>query len=316
MDDPARDHDLIRTQAEQQTLRAAAIAAFAPVAAGDADAALLARLRGDEAAALGKWSRGRRGSTRVAEARAGRRRDARRPSLRGLASRRRRARGRSIDARSRELAPSYSAYVSLGRAQAKLGTSPRRSRRSPRPRRSAKTPAQLAWTNLYYGRRERPRGNRAEARAALRPRRRGRSADPRGEPAPRVVLERAQEGTVALAVAPGSRPALSLAPWTGPDLPGSIASTYKYRLIVTGAPGTRIGLAAGGLPPRWIGSFCTDRVCAPFRTAVVLPAEGVKVVEFQIVPRRPPASARSSVSHRCDRERRARGRNVRTLVHV
>ncbi|MEA2663485.1 MAG: hypothetical protein QOI11_429, partial [Candidatus Eremiobacteraeota bacterium] len=97
-------------------------------------------------------------------------------------------------------------------------------------------------------------------------------------------LERAQEGTVALAVAPGSAPALSLAPWTGPDLPGSIASTYKYRLIVTGAPGTRIGLATAGLPRRWIGSFCTDRVCAPFRTAVTLPAAGVKVVEFQVVP--------------------------------
>src|SRR5665213_1444943 len=45
-----------RLQSEQQTLRAAVIAALAPVAQSDADLALLARLRGDEAAALGKWA--------------------------------------------------------------------------------------------------------------------------------------------------------------------------------------------------------------------------------------------------------------------
>src|ERR1700681_3961183 len=56
MNDLARDHDLIKTQSEQQTLRAAAIAAFAPVATSEADPALLARLRGDAAAAAGKWA--------------------------------------------------------------------------------------------------------------------------------------------------------------------------------------------------------------------------------------------------------------------
>jgi hypothetical protein len=77
---------------------------------------------------------------------------------------------------------------------------------------------------------------------------------------------------------------LSLAPWTGPDIPGSVASTIKYRLVVTGAAGAAVVLAESGLPAHWIGSFCSDRVCAPFRTELVLPPEGVKVVEFQVVP--------------------------------
>ena len=45
------------------------------------------------------------------------------------------------------------------------------------------------------------------------------------------------------------------------------------------------GLAsAAGLPKRWIASFCSDRQCAPFRTTVALPASGVKVIEFQVIP--------------------------------
>jgi hypothetical protein len=100
-----------------------------------------------------------------------------------------------------------------------------------------------------------------------------------------MYLEEAQEATVALDVAhPAGKTALSLAPWTGPDLPGSVASTYKYRLVVAGAPGKTVALAAAGLPKRWVASFCSDRVCMPFRTTVALPASGVKVLEFQVIP--------------------------------
>ena len=56
MDDPSRDHDLFATHQEEETLRAAAIAALAPLATGDADRALLARLHGDEDVALSKWT--------------------------------------------------------------------------------------------------------------------------------------------------------------------------------------------------------------------------------------------------------------------
>jgi hypothetical protein len=107
-----------------------------------------------------------------------------------------------------------------------------------------------------------------------------------------MYLEEAQEATVALAAAhPEGKTALSLAPWTGPDLPGSVSSTYKYRLVVAGTPGKTVALAASGLPKRWVASFCTDRVCAPFRTTVALPESGVKVIEFQVIPQAAAASA-------------------------
>ena len=100
-----------------------------------------------------------------------------------------------------------------------------------------------------------------------------------------MYLEEAQEATVALDVAhPAGKTAISLALWTGPDLPGSVASTYKYRLVVAGTPGKTVALAAGGLPKHWVASFCSDRQCAPFRTIVALPASGVKVIEFQVIP--------------------------------
>jgi hypothetical protein len=119
---------------------------------------------------------------------------------------------------------------------------------------------------------------------------------------------------IALGIAPGAAPALSLAPWTGPDLPGSVASTIKYRLVVTGPPGVKLALASSGLPPHWIGSFCTDRVCAPFRTTVVVPPGRVKIVEFQVIPPGP-TTAGSNV--RIDAAQAGRSvASVRTFVHA
>jgi peroxiredoxin len=283
MNDPSRDHDLIKTHAEQETLRAAAIAAFAPVAAGDADLALLARLRGDEASELGKWSEA---DAAYEEALKHAPNDV--DAMSGQASAASHlgddARVASIDARIAERAPSYASYVSLGRVQAKGGNVPAAEQSFDRALTLATKPAQLAWTNLYYGRMETAAGNRDKARAAF-----ARAADAaqqiaKNDPRSAWYVEQAQEAAVALDVARGNRAALSLAPWTGADLPGSIASTFKYRLVVTGGAGTKITLAASGLPQRWIGSFCTDRVCAPFRTSIVMPADGVKIVEFQVVP--------------------------------
>jgi peroxiredoxin len=284
MNDAARDHDLIKTESEQQTLRAAAIAAFAPVAAGNADLALLARLRGDAASALGKW---RDADSAYADALVHAPGDA--DALSGQAYATSHlgddARVAAIDAQIAERAPSYGSYTSLGRALAKSGNVPAAEQAFDKALAlAARKPAALAWTNLYYGRMETAANNRDKARAAF-----GRAATAaeqieKTNPRREWYLEQAQEATVALDVVPGARPALSLAPWTGPDLPGSIASTYKYRLVLTGAPGAKVTLAAAGLPRRWVGSFCTDRVCAPFRTTVVVPAAGVKIVEFQVVP--------------------------------
>jgi len=283
MNDPARDHDLIKTHAEQETLRAAAIAAFAPVASGDADLALLARLRGDEAVELGKWADA---DAAYGEALKHAPNDIDAMSGQAYAASELgdKVRAAGIDALIAERSHSYSAYVSLGNVQAKGGNVASAEQSFEKALTLATKPAQLAWTNLYYGRMEAVAGNRGKARAAF-----ARAAvaaqqiavnDPRRD----WYAEQAQEGTVALDVARGSQAALSLAPWTGADLPGSIASTFKYRLVVTGAAGAKITLSASGLPQRWIGSFCTDRVCAPFRTSVVMPADGVKLVEFQVVP--------------------------------
>ena len=310
MNDPARDHDLIRTHAEQETLRAAAIAAFAPVASGDADLALLARLRGDEAAELGKWSEA---DAAYDEALKHAPNDVDAMSGQAYAASHLGddARVASIDAHIAERSQSYSAYVSLGRVQAKRGNVAAAEQSFDKALTLATKPAQLAWTNLYYGRMEAVAGNRDKARAAFARAARAAQQIARNDPRAEWYIEQAQEGAVALDVAHGGQAALSLAPWTGADLPGSIASTFKYRLIVTGAAGAKITLAASGLPRRWIGSFCTDRVCAPFRTSLVVPADGVKVVEFQVVPtteHKGPVNARIDAS--------SAGRTVATVSAV
>jgi thiol-disulfide isomerase/thioredoxin len=298
MNDPARDHDLIKTHAEQETLRAAAIAAFAPVASGDADLALLARLRGDEAAELGKWAEA---DAAYEEALKHAPNDVDAMSGQAYAASHLGddARVAAIDAKIAERSPSYAAYVSLGRVQAKAGNVAAAEQSFDKALTLATKPAQLAWTNLYYGRMETTAGSRDKARVAFARASHAAQQIAANDPRRAWYVEQAQEGTVALDVASGGKAALSLAPWTGADLPGAIASTFKYRLVVTGAPGAKIALAASGLPQRWIGSFCTDRVCAPFRTSVVMPADGVKIVEFQVVPtteRKGPVNVRIDAS--------------------
>ena len=284
MDDPTRDHDLLATKAEEETLRAAAITAFAPLATSDDDKVLLARMRGDQAAALDDWhaadaayaqalaiapdDTAALGGAAYAASQLG---DAKRVVV--------------LDQQIAALAPSAPAFVALGRAQAKADdVAAAETSFAHAEQLAASDPARLAWTDLYFGRMETTAGDARKAHAAFA--RAGKAAlrIPKSDPRQTWYIEQAQEGTVALGVAHASAPALSLAPWTGPDLPGSLASTLKYRLVVTGAPGANVALAASGLPRHWIGSFCSDRVCAPFRTSVVLPPAGVKIVEFQVVP--------------------------------
>ncbi len=283
MTDASRDHDLIQTGVEQQTLRNAAIAALAPVASGDADRALLARLRGDAAAASGDW---RAADAAYADALAHAPDDTAALAGRAYAASELGdvARVVELDRQIATLAPSYASLTGLARAQAHVGDVAGARVSFERARTLAKTPSRLAWTNLYEGRMEAQYGDRARARAAFDRAAAAAATIPPSDAHHAWYVEQAQEGTVALAVARSSQPALSLAPWTGADLPGSIASTIKYRLVVVGAPGSTLVLTAKGLPARWIGSFCSDRTCAPFRTQIRMPSDGVKVVEFQVVP--------------------------------
>ena len=283
MDDPARDHDLIKTQAEQQTLRAAVIAALTPIASGDADTALLARLHGDEDVAFGRWHEA---DAAYADALSHAPNDlgalggqAYAASMLGDD-----ARVVAIDQTIAQRSPSAPAFVGLARAEAKHGDLAAAESAFERALQlAAGNPRALAWTNLYFGRMEAVAGTRDKARAAFARAEAAAEQIPAADPRRAWYVEQAQEGEVALDVARGAA-ALSLAPWTGPDLPGSVESTIKYRLVVTDTPGAHLDLAVAGLPAHWIGSFCTDRVCAPFRTSIVLPADGVKIVEFQVVP--------------------------------
>jgi thiol-disulfide isomerase/thioredoxin len=101
----------------------------------------------------------------------------------------------------------------------------------------------------------------------------------------RNVKERTQEGLIAAALAGGTaKPVLSVVPWTGPDLPGSLASTLKYRLIVAAPADSTVRLEARGLRPQWVASFCADGLCSPRTVSYESPAGGVKTFEFQLVP--------------------------------
>jgi hypothetical protein len=163
----------------------------------------------------------------------------------------------------------------IGRAKAALSAKPG----------DAKAIRKVAWAYLYEGRMFARQGDTARARSAFAQTSAWAAKLPKTDARYEMYQEEAQEATVALdAVHPQGKTSLSLARWTGPDLPGSVASTYKYRLVVAGTPGRTVELSAAGLPKRWIASFCSDRMCAPFRTTVALPASGVKVVEFQVIP--------------------------------
>jgi len=114
--------------------------------------------------------------------------------------------------------------------------------------------------------------------------------DPKGRYAElkRNVKERTQEGLIAVALAGGNgKPVLTIARWTGPDLPGSVVSTLKYRLIVAAAGDSAVTLHANGLARDWIGSFCADGLCSPQHVSFRTPATGVKTYEFQLVPPAP-----------------------------
>ena len=196
MNDPARDHDLIKTHAEEQALRAAAIAAFAQVAQGDADLALLARLRGDEAVQLGKW---READAAYADAlkHAPDDVDALDGQVYAASQLGDTERALALDTHIAQIAPGYSTYVALGRNQAKAGNVAAAEQSFDKALTLATKPAQLAWTNLYYGRMETAAGNREKARAAFARAAAAAEQIAKNDPRAEWYAEQAQEGAVA-----------------------------------------------------------------------------------------------------------------------
>ena len=289
------DVDYVRIQAEESALREAAIKALEPLAQTDADKALLARLQGNEAFAREQWP------AALAAYEAGLALAPEDADLLGdyataLHASGDDARATDVYEKLTKVDPSVDSFVSLGvsagdakrfsdgavafaqaigRARAAVNAKPS----------DAKRIRKLAWAYLYEGRMYAKAGDAAKARAAFAQTTAWSSKLPKKDSRHDMYLEEAQEATVALDTAhPAGKTAISLAPWTGPDLPGSVSSTYKYRLVVAGTPGKSVALNATGLPKRWVASFCSDRECAPFRTTVALPASGVKVIEFQVIP--------------------------------
>lgn len=300
--DPARGDvtDLIATQASEATLRDRAIAALAALQVADptvpADAVLLARLRGDAARdrehfsdAIDAYDAALALDAKNVEALAGLAYAANRLEKYDVAI--------DADRRVAELDPTdVASLVDLARAQAKAGRDADASDTFERAHAAsraamdahpgdAKAIRIAAWAHLYAGRiyakAGDPKRARREFELMLALSQRLPVRDERHD----MYLEEGQEAIVALGLAaPKSGATVSLAPWTGADLPGSIPNTAKYRLVVTGMAGRSIALHASDVPKGWVASFCTDRVCAPFRTTVIVPNSGVKIIEFQLVP--------------------------------
>jgi thiol-disulfide isomerase/thioredoxin len=300
------DTDYLRTQAEENALRDKEIALLEPVAETDESKIFLAQLQGEAASAREEWPQAlaayERGLTLS-------------PSdldlLGGYAAALHAsgddARATDVYTAVAKIAPNVDNLVSLGVsagdakrfndaavafAQA-IGTA--RAAVLAKPT-DAKRIRKMAWAYLYEGRMYVKAGEREKARAAFAQTSAWAAKLPKTDARYEMYLEEAQEATVAIDVAhPAGKTAISLAMWTGPDLPGSVTSTFKYRLVVAGTPGRTVALTAAGLPKHWIASFCSDRQCAPFRTIVALPASGVKVIEFQVIPQTAPSSVAPTI---------------------
>lgn len=298
--------DFLRTTAEQSALRDKAIAALQPIANGVAERTLLLRMQGDAASDNEHWTQAI-AAYQSALAISPKDEDA----LSGLAFAAYESKDYSkqiaADEQLAALAPSPGIYVSLGngyvaskdfasaeKAMASaVAVAQAQVEKKPHDPKAIRT---LAWTHLYSGRTFAKAGDRAAAHRQFAQLMAWTLKLPKNDERYAMYLEEGQEADIALALGNGGKTSVSLAPWTGADLPGSIASTMKYRLVVGGSPNKNVTLRATNLAKGWIASFCSDRVCAPLRTVVTIPASGVKVVEFQLIQNDAKASKHTHVN--------------------
>ncbi len=76
---------------------------------------------------------------------------------------------------------------------------------------------------------------------------------------------------------------LSISPWIGHALPTSTAAAAKYRLTVSGKPGTRVHLTTSRVQPGWIAAFCDTRICSPTQVTETISSTGSTVVQFELI---------------------------------
>ena len=287
--------DFLRTRAREAMLRDRAIAALVNVGTSVQDKTLLTRLRGDAALDREQWTEAAQAYRAVLEID-----PSDRGALAGLALAARRMNDNdavvAADAKLATLDPHDAiALVDLARAQAAAGRhaesdatfaqavalAKQRVDAHPNDASAIRT---LAYAHLYAGRTAAAAGNAARAHAEFDELMVWAAKLPPNDERHDMYLEEGQEAIVALGLGTKSGLSVSLAPWTGADLPGSIPNTIKYRLVVAGGGRANVLLRASNVPKAWVASFCSDKVCAPGRVTLALPDSGVKVVEFQLVP--------------------------------
>jgi peroxiredoxin len=288
--------DLIRTRAEEAAIRDRAIASLENDTTPATDATLLPLLRGAAASDREQWQAALDGYTAVL-ASDPKNEDA----LSGVALAAARLKNYALvvdaDTKLAALDPTSSSdLVELARAQVSAGSNEdayatfekavalAQSNLAAKPK-DAKRRRALAYAHLYFGRAYAKAGDTAAARKQFADTLAVASKLPPHDSRHDMYIEESQEAIVALRLGDGGgAAAVTLAPWTGPELPGSIPNTIKYRLVVAGNAGKTIALRASDVPKGWVASFCSDRVCAPFHVDVAIPENGVKIVEFQLVP--------------------------------
>ncbi len=76
---------------------------------------------------------------------------------------------------------------------------------------------------------------------------------------------------------------MGLTPWTGIDLPTATQAAAKYRLTISGKPGSTVHLNTSGVATGWIAAFCDNKVCSPTQLTEIMPKSGSVVVQFELI---------------------------------
>lgn len=287
--------DYLKTRAAQAALRDGAIAALQPLAASNSDKALLLGLQGDSATDEEHWEQAA-GSYSQALVLDPKNQDA----LGGLAFAQYELHHWQDEIASYQklmaLAPDSGTYIDMiGRAYLQLkeypnaisatktGLSLAETALAADPKKSLDSVVSVAYAHLYLAKAYVAAGESLDAHAQFLQTAKYAAMLPVKSNSFAMYNEEAQEGLLSLDLNRSGRTAVTLAPWTGADLPGSVPGTIKYRLTVSGKSGKLVHLRATGMARGWIASFCSDRVCSPMQLALHIPPSGVKIIEFQMI---------------------------------
>jgi peroxiredoxin len=307
--DPAKGEaaDYLKTRAEQATLETGAAAALSRVGTSDADRAVLYRIQGDLATNTENW-----GDAVTAYKKAVALSPKDQDAVGGLAFAYYEQKDWQNEIAAYQqlnaLAPDPDTYISIGKAYLQLKDYPNAVANERKAvelaeagyakKKDKDNTINAAYTWLYLGRAYTEAGDTANAHIAFSNTMRYGQQLPRKSVDYAKYTEEAQEADIALNLNSNGKTSVSLAPWTGADLPGSVSSTVKYRLVVASRPGSTVQLAATGLSKGWLASFCTDKICSPMQRTVSIPASGVKIFEFQLIPNDAHAAAHTKVQVR------------------